>query len=108
MKYPWPRDHDDLQPSFETLQADVVEGPVPIVIVKVTEMLCAGVESGPQTPIEGHAHVVLGADPLRYLNLEPAVNDDHQFLKILVALYTHVPNRRLDSKKINTAQTRAF
>ena len=76
MKYPWPRDHDDLQPSFETLQADVVEGPVPIVIVKVTEMLCAGVESGPQTPIKGHAHVVLGADPLRYLNLEPAVNDD--------------------------------
>ena len=54
----------------------MVEGPVPVVVVKVAEVLCAGMESGPQTPIEGHAHVVLGADPLRYLNLETAVNNN--------------------------------
>ena len=47
----------------------MVEGPVPVVIVKLAKVLCASVDLVPHGTIKGHAHVVLGTDPLRHLDL---------------------------------------
>lgn len=43
---------------------------IPIVIIIVTEILCARLDLVPCWAIEWHAHVVLAANPWRYFNLE--------------------------------------
>ena len=53
----------------------MVEGPVPVVVVKVAELLGARVDFTPQLPVEGHPHVVLGTDPLGDLNLKGLCGD---------------------------------
>ena len=48
----------------------MLQGPVPVVVVEVAEEVPAPVDLSPQLTVEGHAHVVLGADPLGQLKLK--------------------------------------
>ena len=70
MEHPGGFDEHDLHPFLETHETDVVERPVPVVIVEVAKMVAACVYLAPQFPVQGHPHVVLRADPLGYLDLK--------------------------------------
>ena len=70
MKDSWTRYHDYLQFSLKARKADMVERPVPVVIVEVAKMVAACVYLAPHFPVQGHPHVVLRADPLGYLDLK--------------------------------------
>ena len=63
-------EEQDLQPVLDAVAADVLQGPVPVVVVEVAEEVPAPVDLSPKVPVEGHAHVVLGTDPLGQLKLE--------------------------------------
>ena len=69
MEGPGPPGHQDLQLLLQAVEGHVQQGPVPVVVVKVAELLGARVDPAPQLAVEGHTHVVLGADPLGDLNL---------------------------------------
>ena len=56
-------DEHDLYPLLETLETDVKERPVPVVVVKGTELRPALVQLVPQHAGERHPHVVLGTNP---------------------------------------------
>ena len=67
---PWTFEEQDLKSILDAVIADVLKGPVPIVVVEITEVLSTSVDLGPKVSIERHAHVVLRAHPLGQLNLE--------------------------------------
>ena len=70
MEDSWAFEEKDLQSILDAVVADVFQGPVPVVVVKVAKMFSTSVDSGPQISIERHAHVVLRAHPLCQLDLQ--------------------------------------
>ena len=70
MEHSWGFDQHHLDLLFETHKTDMIERPVPVVIVKVAEMGIAGPHLIPQLSREGHAHVVLSRDPAGHVNLQ--------------------------------------
>ena len=69
MEHPGGLDQHNLNPLGEALEADVEQGPVPVVVVKGAELGPAVVELVPEHPGEGHTHIVLGTDPGGEINL---------------------------------------
>ena len=63
----------NFDPLRQTFVADMQNGPVPVVVVEETEMVPTLVQLFPELPREGHPHVVLGAHPVGYLNLESEI-----------------------------------
>ncbi len=63
MEDPRRLDQHDGHPPLQAGDADVLEGPVPVVVVEVAEPRVAGVEAAPRVATERHAHVVLRAHP---------------------------------------------
>lgn len=55
---------------LQTLMARVLQWPVPVVVVVITKIFCAGFDFVPRWTIERHSHVVLWANPRRNFNLE--------------------------------------
>ena len=47
--------------ALHTPEADVVEAPVPVVVIVGAELARAGLDSVPEVAVPDHAHVVLGA-----------------------------------------------
>lgn len=54
---------------LETLLGDVLQGPIPIVVIVGAEMIAAAHNLMPGCLIEDHPHVVLAANPWCYLHL---------------------------------------
>ena len=63
-------EEQDLKSVFDAVVADVLKGPVPIVVVEVAKVFSTSVDLLPQGSIESHPHVVLRAHPLRQLDLK--------------------------------------
>ena len=63
MEHPRGLDQHHLDPLLEAHEADVVQRPVPVVVVKVAEEGAAGAHLLPELARERHAHVVLGGHP---------------------------------------------
>ncbi len=62
------------EPALHAGQADVVQGPIPIVVVEGAEPGVARVDPAPKVASEGHPHVVLGAQPVGHGNLAEKEN----------------------------------
>ena len=71
MEYSRLFNHEDCEGFSETVVRDVLERPVPVVVIKLTELSTAAQYLLPLSPSEGHPHVVLGGDPLRHLHRLP-------------------------------------
>ena len=69
VKDPGPLDQHDFQLGFKALLAEMLEGPVPIVVVKIAKVFFAGVYFPPECPFESHAHVVFRTLPGHNLHL---------------------------------------
>ena len=70
VEHPGGFDEHHLDPLLETHETDVVERPVPVVVVKVAEVGAAGANLLPQLSREGHAHVVFGRHPQGHVDLQ--------------------------------------
>ena len=66
----WTLEEQNLKSIFDAVVADVLEGPVPVVVVEVAKVFSTSVDLLPQSSIERHPHVVLCAHPLRQLDLK--------------------------------------
>ena len=85
MEHPRGLDQHHLDLLLETHETDVVERPVPVVVVKVAEVGAAGAHLLPQLPREGHAHVVLGGHPQGHVHLQ-MYGGDRQATRVEVEL----------------------
>ena len=70
MEHPGSFDQHHLDLLLETHETDVIERPVPVVVVKVAKVGAARAHLFPELPREGHAHVVLGRHPQGHVDLQ--------------------------------------
>lgn len=63
-------DYHRVQLVPQAVLGDVLQGPVPVVIVVLAEVLRAADDFHPGEAVERHAHVVFAAYPGRYLHLK--------------------------------------
>jgi len=69
VKDSWSFDKHDFQLGFKALLTQMLQGPVPIVIVKIAKVFFAGMYFPPECPLESHAHVVFRTFPGHNLHL---------------------------------------
>ena len=79
VEHPGRLDQHDVSPVLEALETDVEQRPVPVVVVEAAELGPARAKLVPQRPREGHAHVVLGGDPRRHVDLTMVKKSDSDF-----------------------------
>lgn len=90
MKHSGPLEHHDVQLVLETLLGDVLQGPVPVVVVIRAKVIGTADYLVPRGLVKHHSHVVLATDPR--CNLHLGLKDGWQEgleEEVSFALYTH-------------------
>ena len=70
MKDSWSLDQHNLQFFLETLFAEVLQWPIPVVVVIIAKVLATSMNFLPKCPFESHSHVVLCTFPWQNIHLQ--------------------------------------